>query len=171
MQANLIGKAGFFGLSLMILSSCDGGALSGQKSFRNQYTVARNALEAGDYDLATRSYASLISQAGPLEPRIRLEYAHTLLRSGEYDKAAEQARWLTGALAGSDRAAALSVQATAEHELGLIAIGNGDAPTGKVLLQSADAGMAEVLRSHPEMDPLGALAGRRASIKVRLAAI
>lgn len=168
MQVNSFGKAGIFGLSVLVLSSCESGNFSGGGAFRNQYSVARDALEAGDYDLATRNYSQLLAQGGPLEPRIRLEYAHTLLRSGNYAGAAEQARFLTGTLAGSDRAAALTVQATAEHELGLTAISNGDLSTGKSLLQSADSGMAEVLSSYPEMDPLGALAGRRASITVRL---
>lgn len=172
MQAGNFRKAVLYGLSFTLLSSCSNGASFGQQqSFRSQYTVARDALEAGDYDLAVRSYTRLTEQAGPLEPRIRLEFAHTQLRAGDYASAAKQVRLLTDTQAGVARAAVLSVQATAEHEMGLSALLKGDSAQGKKLLQSADKAMAEVLNQHPEMDPIGALAARRASIKVRLASL
>jgi len=171
MQAGRAAKAGWLGLALLGLVACEEGAPFGAQTFRAQYAVARNALETGDYDKAGRSYVRLLEQAGPLAPRIRLEYAHTLLRQGDYAGAATQAGSLVRSEKGAARAAALSVQATAEHELALKALASGDRAAGKQFLASADAGMAEVLKSNPELDPIGSLAARRASIKVRQASL
>lgn len=172
MQVANFGKAVLLGPILLILSSCgDTTSFRKDQSFRSQYILARDALEAGNYDVAARNYAALADQAGPLEPRIRLEFAHTQLRAGEYASAAQQVRTLTTSQTGPARSAALSVQATAEHEMGLAALAKGNVTKGRKLLQSADKAMAEVLKKHSYMDPIGALAARRASIKVRLSAL
>ncbi len=172
MQRYYAVRVGVLALVTLALASCEEGpALSGDSSFRNQYVVARDALEAGKYDRASRVYARLLTRAGPLEPRIRLEYAHALLRGGNNAAAAREGRQLAQTQTGTARNAALSVVGTAEHELGLAAIQSGDAVTGKRFLQQAEAAIAEVLKSDPELDPLGALAGRRASIQVRLKAL
>lgn len=168
MQRHHTLRAGVLALAALILVSCEEGATTGDTGFRNQYFAARGALEEGKYDRANRTYARLLTRAGPLEPRIRLEYSHSLLRAGDYADAAREARVLSGSLSGTARHAALSVQATAEHELGLAAIQSGDPATGKRLLQQADAAITEVLTNDPSLDPLGALAGRQASIQVRL---
>ena len=170
MQRHHTVRAGALILAVLTLVSCEEGTTQGNTGFRNQYFAARDALEAGNYDFASRTYARLLTRAGPLEPRIRLEYAHALLRAGDYATAAREARSLAQTQSGTARRAALSVAATAEHELGLAAIQQGDPSTGKRLLQQADGAITEVL-GEPELDPLGALAGRQASIRVRLKAL
>lgn len=167
MQAGRAGKAGILAVTVFALVACEEGAPFGGQTFRAQYAVARNALEAGNYEKAGRSYQRLMEKAGPLEPRLRLEYAHALLRQGDYAGAAAQSGALVASQKGAARAAALAVKATAEHELALQALAKGDKAGAKRLLASADKGMAEVLKTHPELDPIGGLAARRASIKVR----
>ena len=171
MQAGRTARAGILGLSLFALVACEEGAPFGEQTFRAQYAVAREALEAGQYDKAGRGYMRLLEQAGPFAPRIRLEYAHALLRSGDYAGAQQQASTLVQSQSGDARAAALAVKATAEHELALQLLAKGDRAQAKRYLESADAGMAEVLKKHPDLDPIGGLAARRASIKVRKAAL
>ena len=168
MQAGSGARAGVIGLLLIGLGGCQDGGTYGQQSFRGQYAQAREALEAGKYDRAAQGYARLLQRAGPLAPRIRLEYAHAQLRGGDYAQAAEQAEYLASRQEGAGRAAALAVRGTAQHELGLKAFAAGDARTGQSYLKAAAGAFDEVLKHHPELDPLGALAGRNASIKVRL---
>ncbi|WP_157705193.1 tetratricopeptide repeat protein [Roseovarius faecimaris] len=168
MTARSLARAGLVGLCLAALVSCDEGTGIGEKNFQKQYGIARDALERGRYTQAAQAYAQLIPKAGPLAPRLKLEYAHTQLRAGHYDKASQLAQ----ALAQSDdktlRSAALAVYGTAEHELGAAALQNGDQTTGKRHLKAAQSALGEMLKAHPEMDPLGAMAGRKASIDVRL---
>lgn len=156
-----------------VLASCDETATapSNGKGFKTQYLAARAALEGGNYAKANRAYAKLLPTAGPLKARIQLEYAHSLLRGGELDKAAAQATALVQSETGLARGAALAVQATALHEQGLLALSQGDSQTGKARLVAAKGAMDDVLKTAPQLDPLGALAGRRASIEVRLKAL
>ena len=171
MQAGRTARAGLFGVAVVALVACEEGAPFGHQTFRAQYAVARDALENGHYEKAGRSYQRLMEQAGPFAPRIRLEYAHTLLRKGDYAQAAAQAGTLVQGEKGAARAAALAVKATAEHEIALQMLAEGNRGEGKRYLESADRGMAEVLKTHPELDPIGSLAARRASIKVRKSAL
>jgi len=152
----------------VLLSGCEDGSGAGSNSFRNNYTNARTALESGQYDKANRIYVRMLQDTGPLQPRIQLEYAHSLLRSGAYGEAIQQAQSLSQSQSGTARSAALSVLGAAHHELGLTALTNQDAATGRQHLVAAQNAIAEVLGSNPELDPLGALAGRQASIKVQL---
>ena len=152
----------------VVLSGCEDGSGADSNSFRKDYTNARQALESGQYDKANRIYVRILSEAGPLQPRIQLEYAHSLLRSGAYGAATQQAQALSQSQSGTARSAALSVLGTAHHELGLTALTNQDAASGRQHLMAAQNALGEVLRSDPELDPLGALAGRQASIKVQL---
>ncbi|MEO9496867.1 MAG: hypothetical protein ABJG42_20520 [Vibrio splendidus] len=168
MMFSSIPRAGVFGLCLVALVSCDEASLSGQNSFQSQYSSAREALEKGKFEQATRLYIRLMDNSGALTPRIRLELAHAYLRSGAFAKAAIEARNLAKSQKGSARAAALAVQGTAEHELALAALTRGELETAKPLLQNADRAMAEVLKTDAKLDPLGSLAGRRASIRVQL---
>lgn len=172
-RPRLIGRAGRRALALsavlaVVLSGCDDGSGAGSNSFRNNYTNARTALESGQYDKANRIYARMLPQAGPLQSRIQLEYAHSLLRSGAYGEAIQQTQGLSQSQSGTARSAALSVLGTAHHELGLVAVSNQDGATGRQHLVAAQNAIGEVLRSDPDLDPLGALAGRQASIKVQL---
>lgn len=171
MQAGRTARAGILGVALIALIGCEEGAPFGAQTFRAQYAVAREALESGQYEKAGRGYLRLMEQAGPFAPRLRLEYAHVLLRKGDYAQAAAQAATLVQGQTGAARGAALSVKATAEHEIALQFLAQGNRAEAKRYLESADAGMAEVLKKNPELDPIGSLAARRASIKVRKAAL
>lgn len=149
------------------LAACDTGP-GNASGFRKNYFAARSALEDGRYDKANRQYQMLMSSAGPFLPRVQLEYAHSLLRAGEFARAAEVAEAMALREDGAAAATALAVAATARHELGLAALAQGDTAAGRAQLERASTAMTEVLDGHPELDPLGALAGRQASIAVRL---
>lgn len=164
-------RAVFVGLSTCVLLSCAQTAGTGQQDFEKQYNTARSALEKGNFAAAGKMYARMLPTAGPLNDRIELEYAHAMLRAGEFDQAAQMAARIA-ADAGSDgRAAALSVKGTADHEMGLRLLRDGDRSNGTVRLKAAQKSIEEVLKAHPDFDPLGALAGRQASIAVRLKAL
>ncbi len=157
-----------------LLASCQtevGGGAAGA-GFKTKYFAARGALEQGHYDKAARGYKSLIAISGPFEPRIRLEYAHSLLRAQKFEEAAHHARSLAAGQSGVARAAALAVQATAEHELALAEISRGGSDGRQIaLLKSAKSAMDEVLKSHPDLDPLGGLAQRRNSVTQLLSSL
>ena len=171
MQAVSLVRAGVFGLSVLALVSCDDTATYGEKSFKSQYAVARNALERGKYEQANRGYQRLIPVSGAFRSRLQLELAHSYLRSGNFAAAAQAARASAAEQSGMGKALALAVSATADHELGLKALAAGQKAKGKGLLQQADKSMAWVIKHHPKVDPVGSLAGRRASIAVRLKAL
>lgn len=163
--------AGGWALGLaLVLGSC-GETMSSGSGFQAKYAVARNALETGDYDRARKAYLKLISQAGPLTPRLQLEYAHAELRAGNFAEAAKAAAALAQGQSGTARGAALAVQGTAQHELGLTLLSQGQAEAGKEQLLAARKALSEVLKSHVELDPLGSMAGRKASISARLKAL
>ncbi|SFE40993.1 outer membrane protein assembly factor BamD [Roseivivax sediminis] len=168
MTLTAILRAGALGAVAFGLASCAGAPTGGSGEFRKGYTAARTALEAGRYDSAERGYMKLVPEAGALTPRIRLEYAHTLLRAEDYARARSEAQRLVVALDGQNRLAALAVQATAEHELGLVAMTAGDRDAARTLMTSARTGMTEVLANAPDLDPAGALAGRNTSLGVQL---
>lgn len=167
MQVNSILKAGLAGTVFLVLGSCSGD-FAGQSGFSARYAVARDALENGDYKRAKRSYAQLMPDAGPLRPRLQLEFAHSELRDGNYSEAAKLAGSLAAAQNGSARSAALAVQGTAQHELGLQLLADGETESGKQMLIAAQAALAEVLKNDPHLDPLGSMAGRKAGIEARL---
>ena len=161
-------RAVFVGLSTVLLMSCTETAGISQRGFEAQYNTARAALEKGDYSKAGKLYARMLPDAGPLNDRIQLEYAHTMLRSGQYDKAAQIAGGLANNGDGDARAAALSVKGTADHEVGMKLLQDGDRANGAARLKAAQQALEEVLKAHPDFDPVGSLAGRQASISVQL---
>lgn len=168
MQVPPLKRAAFAGLLCIALVACEEGTGTGEKNFQKQYAIARDALERGRYAKASETYAALIPRAGPLAPRLTLEYAHTQLRMGKYAEASKRAGSLAQNQTGALRSAALAVQGTAEHELGAEALSNGDTAAGKRHLQTARKALGEMLKADPGMDPMGAMAGRKASIDVRL---
>ena len=154
---------------VFILAACEPGVVSKGAGFQRNYVVSRKALEAGDYEVAIKGYGAMIKQGGPLEPRLRLEYAHALLRASRYDEAARVSGALAKGLKGSDRAAALAVRGTAEHEMALAAMANGNyGPETKKRLLSARAALDEMLKTNADLDPLGAMASRRRDIASEL---
>ncbi|WP_298361400.1 tetratricopeptide repeat protein [uncultured Litoreibacter sp.] len=170
---SLAKKLGLLGFVCVAVASCDdSGQIASRANsdgFQAKYVASRTALETGKYDKALKGYARLLEESGPHEPRIRLEYAHVLLRSNAFAKAANQAKVLASQEDGAARAAALSVQGTAEHEMALAALRNGaSGPEPKALLKSALAALSEVVKKHPDMDPVGSLAKRMAAIEAQL---
>lgn len=157
-------------LLILPLAACQNVPVSQTSGgFASKYNVARGALEQGQYDRAVRNYQNLLGMAGPLESRIRLEYAHSLLRKGQFDLAAQQAGVISQTEKGDNRLAALAVQGTAQHELARAAMAKGqrDAAVRSNLL-AADQALKEVLRKGKKFDPLGSLANRRAVIQQEL---
>ena len=147
------------------LVGCEAGTISEGADFQRKYSGARKALEEGNYDLAARNYAALIPTAGPLGPRLRLEYAHALLRAGRNDEAAQVAGALASEQTGGNRAAALAVEGTALHESALAEMQEGGSVAqvgGR--LRRADAALKEMLSLDASLDPLGAMESRRAEI-------
>ncbi|WP_323783823.1 hypothetical protein [Thalassovita sp.] len=167
MQANSMIKVGLAGALILLLGSCEEG--SGSRSgFAAQYAVARDALETGNYDRAKRSYARLMNDAGPLRPRLQLEYAHSELRDGNFAEAARLAGGLANSQKGTARSAALAVQGTAQHELAQQLLRDGETQAGKQMLLAAKTALEELLKNDPDLDPLGSMAGRKAAIDSRL---
>ncbi|SLN47699.1 hypothetical protein PEL8287_02447 [Roseovarius litorisediminis] len=160
-----------FGL-VFALAACEPGVVSKGSSFQRNYSIARKALETGNYDMAIKGYGAMIPEAGPFEPRLRLEYAHALLRAGRFDEASSVSGALAQTLKGSDRAAALAVKGAAEHEKAILAMNNGDFGSGTAnSLHAASSAIDEMLKIDPEMDPMGAMASRRSDIREELSRV
>lgn len=164
-------SSGLFLASILIfgLTACEPGMVSKGNDFQRKYSAARQSLEQGNYDNAIRSYEALLPNAGPLEPRLRLEYAHALLRAGRFEEAAQVAGALANGSSGSARAAALAVQGTALHESAILDMrGGATGPATVALLRTADAALQEMLALDAGMDPLGTMASRRVEIAQEL---
>lgn len=151
---------------VVILSGCAKGPDTDGGSFRQDYAAARTALEGGDYSRAVSLYGRMIEAgAGPLEPRLRLELAHALLRADRFEEAAAEAATLAGSQSGAGRAAALAIVGTARHEQARQRMASGDfGAQTEVLLQSAQAALGEMLAGHGDLDPQGAMAARHKTI-------
>lgn len=159
MKTISISRLAFAGLIGIALAGCESGG-AGDVGMKRQYDVTRKALESGRYDKALKGYQKLLQEPGRYEGRLRLEYAHALLRANRYQEAANEARALAGITSGPARSAALAVQATAEHELGMQTSG----PASAAYLKSAQGAFAEVLAAHPEVDTIGTLRMRKTQL-------
>lgn len=156
--------------SITSLAAGCAGRDAGEAGFRAEYQAARGALEAGDHALAAARYSALVAAGGPLAPRLRLEYAHALLRADDPAGAAREARLLAAGQSGAARAAALAVLGAAEHERARMAMVEGNSgPETEAALLAARAALDEALGSDTGVDPLGGLAARRAAIGEDLA--
>lgn len=161
--------AGFSGL--LVLVACNGPdmGIETSRGFAAAYAQARSALEAGSYDTAANRYEAMLSTAGPLETRLRLERAHALLRADRYAAAAQEARVVAASHSDNRRAAALAVVGTAEHRMAQDAMSEGDfGPTTIAHLQRARAALSEMLNTAPDLDPLGSMAQRLSMIEASL---
>ena len=166
-------------IATLVLLGCQGdspisrsGPSVVKAGFKTDYLVARAALERGQFSKAERGYAKLLKKSGPLQARIRLEYAHTLLRNGKFAKASEGARIVASQLDGVGRSAALAVQGTADQELARRAINKGIVTSDAIQrLVSARGAYDEVLKNHPQLDPLGGLALRRKTLDIEISTI
>lgn len=149
-------------LSLCALAACEAaGTLAGGGS-QSDYLVARQALETGSYDVAIRRYARIIDSVdASTSARLRLEYAHALLRGNRFDEAVDVADALVQSQDGSIRASALAVRGTARHEAARerLASGQRDGAT-RALLLSAQADIAAFIASGQGHDSTGSMEAR-----------
>lgn len=160
------------GAAVLFSAACAVEPSSKGNNFKGRYLVARDALEEGSYKKAISSYKAMMPQAGPLEARLRLEYAHSLLRSDKFIEAGREARLVAANQQGDGRLAALAVQGTADHEVALAALAAGQNDTAtKARLAAAGSALDEVLEQRKIFDPLGTLAQRRAAITTTLAGL
>jgi len=152
-----------------VLASCEpAGTLMGGGR-QNDYLVARQALETGNYTLAIERYQQLLTESGDSAGRLRLEYAHSLLRGGDFDRAISVSTTLIDRHDGSLGASARAVRGTARHQLARqrLAAGQTGAETRR-LLQAAQADLATFLDTHPGLDAAGAMAKRAQIISADL---
>ncbi len=158
-------------LYILAVSGCTDGGVPGfggvdKRSFKGHYIAARSALEGGDYDKAINRYRDLVGQAGPVTARIRVEYAHALLRANQFKAAANEAHMAAIDLTGLARASALSVQATAKHEeaLALMSQGTYDKGVHDALAASLKI-FEQIAPDLPTLDPKGGLQRRHSSAR------
>ena len=155
--------------ALVSLAACEPGVLSKSAQFQRNYSAARTALEQGNYEIAVNRYRALLPTAGPMRPRVRLEYSHALLRNGQNAEAAKVAHALAEESRDTERAAALAVEGTALHEEALALMKSGHEDEARAPLKRAAVALDEMLKLDPSLDPLGSMASRRREIGAELA--
>lgn len=158
------------GAGSIALMSCEpAGTLAGSSGRTNDYLVARQALETGNYTLAIQRYERLLSYTGEAAGRVQLEYAHSLLRAGRFADAISISDSLIAVHGGSLEASALAIRGTARHQQSreLMAQGRRDSEL-RSLLQGARADLGRFLSTHPQLDAAGAMAARAQLIDVDL---
>lgn len=164
-----VGLAGIMALAACDTATIGSSGTGADRGFEKSYFRARTALEERNYATAIRHYNGLLTNAGPLESRMRLELSHAYLRSDQYAEASAQARQVAAAHQDERRAAALAVYATAEHRMAQDAMSDGDfGPTTRGHLQAADKAFAEMLKTAPDLDPLNSMAERHRMVKASL---
>lgn len=158
------------GVAATITMSCEpAGTLGGSSGRTNDYLVARQALETGNYSLAIQRYERMLSFTGEAAGRIQLEYAHSLLRAGRFDDVIEVSDGLAAAHGGALRASALAIRGTARHQRARAMMAQGQRGAApRALLQGARADLAEFLNSHPKLDAAGSMAARAQLVDVDL---
>ncbi len=157
-------------VALLALAACEAaGSLAGGGA-RSDYLVARQALETGNYDLAIRRYAQLVdSVEATSSARLRLEYAHALLRGNRFDEAAAMADPLARRNDGAIAASALAVRGTARHEAARLRLDAGQRDeTTRSLLLAAQADITASLQHNPALDSTGSMRARAQLISADL---
>jgi len=155
----------------VVLAAC--GVQPGSRQgggFENRYLVARNALDAGRYDVAISGFENLIADASNpmVTRRLTLELAHSQLRQGDYARAAETARSLAGVAEGEARALALAVAGTADHEQARQRMAAGQVNEARALLTLAETDLTEMLELGAGLDAGGAMAQRLQLVRAEL---
>lgn len=151
----------WLGGMLAFLAACEQSGSLSTPGFQSNYLVARQALETGNYALAIRRYEGLLRDAGPAEQRLRLEYAHSLLRANRFEDAVREADLIVANAIGPERAAALAVRGTARHEAArlLLSQGQRDADTIALLYRAAED-LRTFTEAHADLDAAGMMAER-----------
>lgn len=157
----------------LLLAACSGfGATQEGADFRGDYMAARQALESGNYGDAAQRYEALLDSGSPVDDRLRLEYAHTLLRADRFGEAAEVAETLQGSGSATIRAQARAVRGTARHEAAATRRADGaDTAELVALLEAAQSDIRAFLSDHRELDADNAMQSRAASIDAELATL
>lgn len=156
-------------LTLGVMACEPAGTLSGSSGRSNDYLVARQALETGNYTLAARRYERLLTVTGDAAGRIQLEYAHSLLRGGRLADAITVSDKVIASNTGSLKANALAVRGTARHQQAREMIGQRQSgPELRSLLTRARADLDLFVTSYPKLDAAGAMAARVQMIEVDL---
>lgn len=151
----------WLGGMLAFLAACEQSGGLSTPGFQSDYLVARQALETGNYALAIRRYEGLLRQAGPAEQRLRLEYAHSLLRANRFDDAVREADLIVANAAGPERGAALAVRGTARHEAARTRLDQGQRDADTVaLLYRAVEDLRAFTQAHADLDAAGMMAER-----------
>jgi thioredoxin-like negative regulator of GroEL len=161
------------------LAACAGQGLGVPGGMEAQYLQAREALEAGEYARANQLYGALLAEHGPRAERLRLEYAHSLLRAERYGEAARQATAAERGRTGALRASALAVRAAALHERARAAMAQDDYGAGTretlsaalAALDAMDAELEGLLGRHARYDALAGVSRRRGAILQALSEI
>lgn len=156
-----------------LLASCEAAGTLPGGGPRSDYTVARQALETGNYTLAIRRYESLIAgQEGRSAARLQLELAHALLRANRFDDAINLASRLTDRQGDSIEASALAVRGTARHEAARERMERGENGAElRALLQGARADLSAFLSDHAALDAAGSMRARVQLIDADLAGL
>lgn len=152
-------------VAALVLAGCSDTPFKGsgadRKSYKAHYLAARSALEGGDYTKAVDGYGNLVGQSGPMTARVRIEYAHALLRAGRFAQAANEARIAAIELTGLAKHSALSIEATAKHELAMQMMGQGkyDEEVHELLVEARET-FDTIAAALPKLDPKGGLQRR-----------
>lgn len=149
-------------VATIALSSCERAGTIAGGGPGSDYSVARQALETGNYDLAIRHYQGLLNRVHPTSAaRLQLEYAHGLLRGNRFSEAIQASDVLIDRPDDSIRGSALAVRGTARHELArqLIERGQRDAQV-RQLLEGARDDLAHFLAQHADLDSGGSMRAR-----------
>ena len=149
-------------VAALTLSSCEkSGSIAGG-GVGNDYSVARQALETGNYSLAIRRYEGLLTRVSAHSAgRLQLEYAHSLLRSNRFSEAIQATEVLVHRPDDPILGLALAVRGTARHELARQTLERGehDART-RLLLEGARDDLAHFLGSYGALDSGGSMRAR-----------
>lgn len=158
-------RLGLFG-AILLASGCNGNGIkpfdsAPRNSFKAQYLDARALLDDGSYDDAIEKYGSIVDRSGPMASRVRVEYAHALLRAGLFSEAAKEANLASTQLGGLARSSALSIEATALHEMALEKMDQGIRDRSVYDLFAKSAAVFETIsKDLADLDPVGGLQRR-----------
>ncbi len=143
-------------------SSCEkAGSVAGGGP-ASDYSVARQALETGNYDLAIRRYEGMLAGIHPnAAARLQLEYAHSLLRADRFSEAIQATETLVARPNDSIRGSALAVRGTARHELARQLLRQGEQGARiRQLLEGARDDLDVFLGQYNSLDSGGSMRAR-----------
>lgn len=161
MQSRRAPRAAVFTAMAFFLMSCEPAGTIVEGGRADDYAVARQALETGNYPLAITRYERLLDRAGDAAGRLKLEYAHSLLRAGRYEEAIEVSTALIDTHGGSLKGSALAVRGTAQHQIVRVKLDAGEREPGmRARLIAAQVDLQSFVDNHSKLDAAGAMKTR-----------